>query len=358
MSKTLFLGHFHENSSWSEMALDYALALSEYEDVVCRSVVLNKKNPVDPRLNKMLFKDLQGVKNVVQFILPEFMEYNGKYKNIAFNISETKSVKYQGWDQIFNCMDAVISPNNSQQSSTYCLHPPVDIEKYKDVEDFNIKDCDYKYKFYTIGEFTKRKRLSMLIRAYHTEFNKNDNCCLIIKTSKPGSNKNQTLKAVSEINDSIKNTLRSHNKELYQDINIIADRISDKEILGLHKYGDCFVSTSLGESWQKPAFDAMAMKNYVIAPNIPGPKDYLYPKMNSKLIQTMEDNCFGVEEFVKDIHCGKDIWHTMNFTELCQSMREAYENRDTPLKDPTERVSHFSYKNIGKQFKEIIDGIQ
>lgn len=337
--KVLYIGHFHEGTSWSEAATNYVKALSLYTDVVCRSIIING-GTADPFIENKLNIPLEGVTHVIQHVLPRYME-KGNLPCIGICIAETQDLKFSCIAEKLEIMDDVWCPNTYHAQRFGFKYVP---------HTFNKNDYSYQYKipqqlknaigdrytFYTIGEHNTRKRLSAILRAFHTEFNIDDNVCLVIKTV---CNPEQ----LNKLNDNIVKQLHL-NKQTQTPITI-TEKISRQDILGLHANLDCFVSASYGEAFGIPAYEATQFNRPTILNNCPGLQDF-----GSHIISSNIEPCFGAEQYVENFHTSMDSWWSINIREMSACMRMLYEfrrNKQTYLHD-------FSFETIGKKMVELL----
>ena len=92
-------------------------------------------------------------------------------------------------------MDICIVSNNENLKSciksdvkipTHVVHQARDFsiynKKYKKLEEIISNTFSNDFIFYTIGEKTRRKNLTSLLKAYFLEFRENESVCLIVKT--------------------------------------------------------------------------------------------------------------------------------------------------------------------------------
>lgn len=337
--KVLYIGHFHEGTSWSEAATNYVKALSLHTDVVCRSILI-RGGKADPFIEDRLTSSLNGVTHVIQHVLPRYME-KGNIPCIGVCIAETQDLEFSGIKAKMDLMDAVWSPNKYHANRYNYHYVP---------HTFNINDYQYRYNllpqlrheigdrytFYTIGEHNTRKRLSAILRAFHTEFSIDDNVCLVIKTQ-------CDPKQLHTLNDNIIKQL--HLNKQFQTPITITEKISRQDILSLHANLDCFVSASYGEAFGIPAFEATQFGRPTIVTNCPGLQDF-----GSHVVSSHLEPCFGAEQYVENYHTSMDSWWSINIREMSAGMRLLYSLRRRDL-----IYSHdFSYETIGKKMVDLL----
>jgi glycosyltransferase involved in cell wall biosynthesis len=125
------------------------------------------------------------------------------------------------------------------------------------------------YTFYTIGEFNERKGIDDTINAFCQTFTSNDKVRLIIKTH---------YKSYSSLNkqyclDKIESILKNYGDK--PEIHYIIDNLTEKELLGLHSLGDCYVSLTKSEGFGLTIFDAFKYGKKIITTAYSGHMDFL-----------------------------------------------------------------------------------
>lgn len=355
--KVLYIGHFHEGSGWTEAAVNNALALNSVGvDVVCRSLRLGR-GILDSRVEKLVEKDAIGANVNIQHILPEYYEYDASYKNIAYFDGETYNLKNQpsNWYSKLKMMDEVWLSNDKNRSElpgSKVVGHPVDSSKYLNQDKLSIPQLAGNYVFYTIADANRRKNTLDLIRAFHTEFSRNEPVSLLLKLSYGNTNNNDFMRGLSEEINGIKSKLKIHyDISRYIPEVIISDRLSDQEMIAVHNTCDCYVNPSHGEGWNLPLFDAWAIGNRIISPFA----DYPYYSVNSigwTKLSTTEDSIFDYET-IPYIGTAREQWDTINVLELQRAMRNAY---NAGPKKYHRDVTPFLYKTIGEKMKELING--
>jgi len=223
-------------------------------------------------------------------IWPELIE---KHKKLVFG---KKIIGYTVWETSIYPEKWVKAANESVQEiwcpSTYTqkilkssgVIPPIKVvphvflqkelpyEKYvklKDSGNNDIKLDDDCYIFYNISELNDRKGVAELVETFCQTFTKDDKVKLILKLHY----KNYELKNKTYCEDIIKNILNKY--ENRPNIHYILDNLSDKQILGLHSIGNCYVSLCRSEGFGLPIFEAFNYGNSVIVTGHGGQVDYL-----------------------------------------------------------------------------------
>lgn len=370
--KVLFIGVYKDGTGWGHMATNYILALDKAGVQVVPRVVRLSYGPtieVHPRILELEDNDESGCDVVIQNILPSMMEYNGHFKNIGLYCSETSNFCNTDWAAHLNTMDELWVPNKKMVQAAIdsevttprqVVHIPSDVSKYAQRYDrFTIPEIEGKFVFYTIGELNRRKNLSALIKAFHLEFTPDEPVALVIKCSLPGhSPEDASLHAQSIIATTKRElNLYPHVTDYINEV-IITQQMTEEQMMQLHNTFDCFVSTSFGEAWCIPAFDAMGMGKTPICTNEGGICEFL-DNSTGWLVEGHQTPCFGqIMDTIPGLYAGNSEWIDIDIYSLRYDMREAYQNkahRDKKSINGIDRAYDFSYSNIGQKMRKLLE---
>jgi glycosyltransferase involved in cell wall biosynthesis len=192
------------------------------------------------------------------------------------------------------------------------------------------------FKFLNISIPHHRKNLSLLLDAYYSEFNEEDDVVLILKTSldKP--------KYIFECNvlEEIRNSqLKFRGKKLPQ-IEIVQERLDS--IIPLLNTCQVLVSASASEGFGLPLLEGLAAGNLVIAPRASGQLDFLSDN-NSLLVDSSLVSAEPKYQYWRPTP-GAKIFRP-NAQHLAEQMRKAYANYSDIVKSFNQDM-----KNISEQF--------
>lgn len=375
--KVLWVGNYQESSGWSQAGRDYILALDAAGvNVVPRPLLITgSQGEVPERIKLLEQQSSQGCDYVVQHTVPHFMDYNGRFKkNIALYMTETSHFKRTTWPSRINLMDEAWVANWQQVQAAYDsgVHVPIKIvphatntDRFQTKYPVNLnlkKQLRGNFSFYTICEHSSRKNLAALLRAFHTEFHRNEPVSLVIKTSKSGMNPEQSYNIIANYCITVKKGVKAYiNLESYKTEIIITDHLTDSQILQLHATCDCFVQVSYGEGWSIPAFDAMSLGKTPIVSDSSGYRAYMTNSCGW-MVPTHTEACFGMDDAFSDLYTGyENVW-SVDVSSLRKAMREAYINKDLRAEKAVNgrnRAYEYSYARIGNIMKEaLLDGSQ
>jgi hypothetical protein len=369
--KILYIGHYKENSGWSQAAIDYILALDSVGvDVVCRNVKLTNAEPTLP--SKILFlesKDLDGIDYCIQHVLPHHLVSTNKFKkNIAYFAGETNTIKHLSWFENLNNMDEVWVPNSQYKATletdgiktVRCVPHTFNLDKYKlSYPRINFGEYNNHFKFYTISDLNDRKNIDSILRCYYSEFNSEDNVVLVLKLRKSGVSGEYLSQYVKKLIDTIKNELRIH-KDIskYPPEIIISTDIQEQGVLALHQSCDCFIGISHGEAWSIPAFDAMCFGKTPICSNDGGPADFI--DKNDPSTGTLIGGCYDVcnhsDPAFMELCSGKEEWFHPSESLTKKAMRLAVLNKEKISMDAgLNNATKYNYNNVGNLMKDYLN---
>jgi len=380
MSKVLYVGHYRERSAWGSEAINYILAMDSVGiDVVCRPVKLGLPCPDLPkRILELEAKSSQNCDYMICHTLPHHFVKGPFKKSIGLYATETNDFRYSGWQNYINLMDEawVICEDSKWASINSGVDIPINIvphthnpDKYKSKREklysrpafAGLYTTDYL--FYTIGEFTQRKNLPALIQAFHAEFDPSEDVNLLIKVNSSKFSGPELLQQAQGLCNKIKEDLRLYPSiDDYKSEIIMAQYLSDEEILDLHYTGDCFVSPSYGEAWSVPTQDAIALGKSVVCSNTGGMKDMMDATdwLTSHPVTVRPTPVSAQKDTFENLFTGKDTWSSVDIVDLQRSMREAYSirNVDYISRNRKEAVAlmtqKYSYTVIGNLIKSLL----
>lgn len=354
--KVLFIAHYRDgNSGWANAAKEFILAMdSAGIDVVPRPIKLNNDLPnIHDRIRQLENKSTEGCTVCIQNVLPHHMVYNSGMKNIGLVFLESVNTTMTSWQSNMELMDEIWVTNNDykpKHKSIKVIPVPTDINKFNSI---SIKpELGPDFKFYFIGNYNRRKNISGILRAFHTEFSYNEPVSLVLKLDKYGHSPEELAKKVYNHSEIIKKSLKIYNNtELYKREIVITDELTEEQVLGLHKECDCFVNAAFGEGWGMSVVDALLCGNKVVSQNIGGPA--MYWNDNCYYVEGMLDNVVGMQDdSFPDQGKGFDQWHTPSVNSLGYAMRAAYNDRNN---NKIVDMSKLSYKNVGQIIKEVLN---
>jgi glycosyltransferase involved in cell wall biosynthesis len=324
--KIKYIGNFTDGTGWAKASTYNALALHYAgHDVSCFELKYNQMNNlIEPELQELLDKNPDSYDILIQHILPDNYKLNGGVENIGFTVLENVEFSNMSWIKNMQMMDKMLVPNVGTQralekySISSKLFPHTfNYEKIvHSPRQANIAELNKTFNFVFVGEFTKRKNLEALIRAFHTEFDENEFVNLYIKTW------GVSLDAVTNFSNSIKNKLKKCNT--YKKEIIICDYIPEEVLWSTMNQCHAFVMPSYGEAWCYPAMEAMALGIPVIYTDGIGIDEFNIDNSCGFKVKSSEVPCYDSMDALPDLYTSKDTWLEINVLDLQQKMRELY----------------------------------
>jgi glycosyltransferase involved in cell wall biosynthesis len=372
--KVLYVGHYKEYSGWGQAARDYILAMRHVGiDVIPRSINLgNSTAELSPEIIELESKSSRHCDVCIQHVLPHYMKYDSVFKkNIGLFVLETSNIKKTAWPHYINLMNQIWVPCNEMlkdlkcngiKSPAFLVPHTFDTSVYnKSYDKLNLPTKN-KFTFYTISEFSKRKNLSAIIKAFHTEFKPYEPVELVIKVNKFNVDQDVLIKELKNFCNKVKDNLKLYTDPTrYKPEILITKNISRHDILRLHKACDCFITSSYGDAWNIPAFEAMGMGNIVITSNTGGMSDYINSEHNGFLVNGRKEPVFGQHETFTEFGTAREQWFEISINDLMRKMRKVYElNVDHKNKIKTAaklNAKEYDYSKIGLLIKELLQNV-
>lgn len=294
-----YLGPVLDGSGYAEFARNFISALSSRKDI---DLTVEKVSYETCRVNHgkqgKIVSSLMGrnidykvkIINAIPDALPRYAE-PGKI-NIAFTMFETTRIP-DIWVECLNkhahgcfvpcAWNQEVFRNSGVKIPIHVVPPGIDLQTYQNID--NIEPAGLAnlvpghVHFYSIFQWTERKNPVGLLKAYWSAFDGIEDVCLILKTY--GSN--ASLAQQNILKENIKRLKGQMRLKKHPRVMFIGNMLSKKEILGLHKVGDCFVLPHRAEGFGLPHMEAMAMGNPVISTRFSGNMDFMNDE-NSYLV--------------------------------------------------------------------------
>ena len=369
--KILYTGVYRDFTGYGYAATNYILALDAAGiNIVCRPIKLNdRQGEVPERILELESKNPYGANIFIQNLLPHMFTYDGRFDlNIGLFFTETDSFKATSWTDRCNMMSELWVPSNTEVRAakksgvtkpirTFGI--PCDTSKFQfNFQPLDIPELDDTFVFYFIGEFSRRKNLAALIKAFHITFNTHEPVSLMIKSHVPGKSLQESQQAVTNFCREIKKGLKLYGDENnYKKEIVISSFLSDADMMRLHATGDCFVMPSYGESWNIPCYEAMCMGKTPIVTSGTGMDEYISIG-NGILVNAHKEPCFGMMETFNDLYTGYELCQQIDTNELGQAMRWIYEHTEARKKKAEQGKEDglvFDYKICGENMKSGLE---
>ena len=368
--KVLYIGCYRDGTGWGNAATNYILAMDAAGiDVVPRPVKLNQNQiSVTKRILELEEKDSFGCDVCIQHTLPHLMDYAPKFKkNIGLYATETSNFIDSDWSRKINMLDEAWVINNQMVQASKNSGVEIPIKVVPHSCDFSKFERSYKkmdftrtegnFVFYTIADLNKRKNIEAFITAFHAEFDPSEPVSILIKSYKYGLSADETALKIRDMCNDVKFGLKKFkNINDYKEDLIVTSFISDEDICRIHNSCDCFVTSSYGEAWCIPAFDAMGFGKTPICTNVGGMADFIGNA--GFLVEGAMEPVHGMTDTFPDLFTGNEDWCSVSIQGLRECMRHVYENQESLKKmkrKGLEQAYEYSHENIGNLIKELLN---
>jgi len=181
--KILFIAPLNDFSGYAETSRNYVRALDMVGmSLVTRDLTYDGGNYLKSSREKELAgKSAQDIDIVFQQTTPNETEYKEGCFNVNSFCWETDRVPPE-WVNMLNQMDLILVPIESNRiAAQECgVVKPIEVIPYScDLDKYNIQPfilpgADDSFKFLTICQYSKKKGIDSLLKAYLTEFTNND----------------------------------------------------------------------------------------------------------------------------------------------------------------------------------------
>lgn len=370
----LFIGPYRQQDGWGAASRDYIRAIAtQIKNLSIRPIYLaaNTIDRLDDDLLQYENSFYQTYDIVFQKALPHcLVPQQLTTKNVGIFTLETNDISHSNSIYLINRMSEICVPSKQEAKTLKAsgvttpikvISQPLDTIFIKSQIGLNNKlpfdaISNRSFKFYTIGEYIDRKNILDIVLAFNLAFNDTDNVSLIIKSSRPGLSSADAYKFIAKEIESLKNRMNIglyKNKEI-----IITDRLSDKDMMSLHRSCDCFVSASKGEAFCRPAAEALCFGNTPIVTDHTGMVDFINTT-NGFIVNSHKTPVVTAERTLSndfDIYNAYEYWYQPNIYSLIEQMRNVYEmsrkDKDALINKRNlgiNAIEAFSYQNIGNK---------
>jgi len=370
MPKVLYVAPLNDFSGYAEVARNYVRALDlAGVNLVTRDLKYDSgEYKKSEREKELATRDIQDVDIIIQQTTPNETEYKDGVFNINAFCWETDRIPKQ-WADMLNKMDLILVPieqNRIAAQKSGVVKPIVvvpysfNIERYKrKIDSLVIPGADNSFKFLSILQYSKKKGMDPLLKAYFTEFTREDPVILILKVYIGPNDGIQERNRILSIINAMKGILRLNN---YPPIKLIHEVMSHDQIEKLYVSSDCYILPSRGEGWGVPHFDALGWGLPTIATKGTGPEAFITDECGWLVDSHLSPVC-DMPHPHNFMYTGKDNWREPHVCDLKTCMRNAFtfwRKKDAfdlwsiRQKAARERVKDFSNEVIGPQLRDVI----
>ncbi len=321
----LYLGHYREDSALGHSSRRYISALEHVKNIKLsvRPLYLQTKTfgiqgkILENELNKSDYYDA-----VIQDTMPDYYEYNARFGiNICVPKIISRNLRHTGWIEKINMMDEVWVNSYFAEKSLRESGVVKMIKVLPEPFDINIKtqkklDTDKEFNFYTISSSDDKDSLISLLVAYMTEFDKEDNTRLIIKTN--GDDE-------TEIKNLMRNAYRITKKssEAVNEPIVVVGDVEEHKMHQLLNNCDCYIDVSKGSYTTASCIEALIHKKLCIVTNGTANSSYV-TKDNGFLVDSDRENILSACKYsTHNISNIYETWNNPNIQSIKSQMRKA-----------------------------------
>lgn len=366
--KVLYIGNYKDGTGWANACINNILALDAVGiDVVPRAITFNDSTTDCPeRILELEQNSEAGCDICIQHTLPHLYSYNSKFKNIGFIETETSNFIQSSWQHHANLMDEIWVPANSCKRSCVAsgVKVPINVVPHcLDISRYNstkyssqvgenaspkIDTLIKTFNFAFVGEFTERKNIQALIKAFHMEFEPEEPVNLYVKTS------GQNIDYIQNYFDQVKQGLKL--RKNYKKEVLICGHLSKDDYISVLCQCHSFVMPSRAEGFCIPALEAMSVGMPVIYTKGTAMDDFCL----GSPVNSLEVPCFGAVSTMDYLYTANEKWNEIDIESLMFAMRESFMKWKTGLAEEEsraalDRAKNFSHKKIGLQLKEMLN---
>lgn len=374
--RMLYIGPLKDFSGYANAARNYIRALDHVGcDLVTRHIKYDNGDYQNTSREEALAgKDTSNVDIVLQHTTPNECQRKDGVFNILYFAWETDRVPDE-WVNKINEMDLALVPcDENIRAARRCgviipmqkIEHTFDMEKYSNSPaPFSIPNVDNYFKFLSICQYSKKKGVDALLKAYLSEFTAEDDTVLIIKTYIGNNDGDKEKGHIPHLINAMKEILRLKS---YPKILLVHNIMSDEDIERLYATSDCYVMPSRGEGWGIPCFDALGYGLPSIATGWAGPTEFITPECGWLVDYNMSP-VVDMPHPHDFMYTAKDNWAEPHVCDLKKAMREAHslwkcrkskwrQGSATRWKamcqNAAARVHDFDYDIVGTKMKHVI----
>ncbi|HLD90888.1 MAG TPA: hypothetical protein VI911_07750 [Patescibacteria group bacterium] len=362
-----YIGPILDNSGYAKACRGNILALHSLGVPITLDPISFEKSKPDLGADGVLLTKLMDAKvdydTVIIHTTPEFWSrYREKdKKNVGYTIWET-DLLHPDWKSYINStVDKVLvgCEWNKEVFKHSGVTIPIgvvphcmDLSHVATSTPFDVKGVSKDtYMFYAIFQWTERKHPTALIKAYWHAFQNNEDVALVLKTYRSDYSE--------EEKDAIRITIRKLKAitpmDKYPPIYLLPDMLTEDEVNGLHKRGDCYASLDRGEGFGIGPFMAGAFGNPIVVTGFGGVTEYA-KQDNSYLVNYTLTPVYGMPW--SPWYRGDQLWAEPDVKNGADLMKFVYDNKEA-AKTTGQRLkqyinTNFSLTTIGtKLLKEL-----
>jgi glycosyltransferase involved in cell wall biosynthesis len=370
MTNILYIGPYREFSGMGNAARQYiqTLIAAGYNISVRPIYNIYQSYPDIEIPNQILELEKNSSKKYhacIQHSYPhQFCKYSKFDKHIGIIHIENNSPLTE-LSSFLSIMDDIVVgtslvKNNIEQDNykfdtkIHHIPEPIDIDIIRQTMNRSKESANNRYKFYTIGDFVKRKNIQDIMYAFLSLSKIFDDIELIIK-----------LKSHQNNTQALQQTIDYMFEQIYGDIQININKkpkilfgaIKYDAILHLHHANDCFINASSGESFGYSTLEALAFNKNIIVNNNIGTSEIISDGCGL-LSDTTESICYDKDRTYPIYNTIRQKWRKPIIQNLVNCMASCYmeneKQKKIRIQKQNESLNNYSISNSINKIKQIL----
>ena len=212
--------------------------------------------------------------------------------------------------------------------------------------------------FFFTSQWTPRKGFEALINAYLAEFTPDDDVCLVLKTYAANNEPDQHKIVTQRVADLLRDT-GIPSTELPK-FKLVLELLSFRQMVGLHRRADCYVSPHCGEGWGLGIAEAMAVGTPVITVPWSGNLEFcatgcFYPvEYQMQFVKGMP----WFKSYASRTGNVRQMWAQASEVDLAKTMRHVFDNRREAAQtglSGQKNLAKFSTKAVGAHVRGLLE---
>lgn len=334
--KTLWISPAKDMSGYAKASRNYLRALQNEPNLVARSVRYDSgnKQSLSKELAELHCRDASNAEIIIQMLTPNEMRPVEGKRNIAMCCWETSRIP-QLWVDQLNKFDKIIVPCNANKAAFISSGVTKPIEKipfifFRDEyvesnERFTIPGTNEEtIIFYNISQWSPKKGIEDIIKAYYLAFQKGENVLLVLKGYFNMQNQSGDAQRLLDQITQIRNNMKL---PTFPKIYVTDMSLSEKDIGKLHQSCDVYVNFSKGEGWGVPAYEALLWGNHLISPVHTGMSEYL-PDYKWISVSHKPEPVYGMVHADPTLYTSLETWYSVDVIDAVESFHYALKTID------------------------------
>lgn len=268
--KVLFIGHYKDNTNWSNAGLSTILSMDAAGiDVVCRNISIEHSFPLNipKRVLELEKKNISQATHCIQHVLPHKLCYTEKFtKNIAMQMPVGVGYEKNIFQRYLSLFNEILVPfgasplfselfiDKKKIHEINFLPPSINLEGEKFVKEINFGSDESKYKFYSTYAAGQTDCVEETIKCFFRAFERHHNVVLYIAITKDNDEKKY-----EEVVAAAKKKINKYeNPSFYPSVRFMMNADRDPYFMNsMRRSCDCFVNLSSNEVFPFESLEAI-----------------------------------------------------------------------------------------------------